>query len=81
LGHEIPNGSGMTLRDRRPKQRARKEPKRPVTLTPEEREMNRQAEASLDRKEAERRAGRDVRLPGEPELPGVEEQIKVEARR
>jgi hypothetical protein len=50
----------------------------PATLTPQELEMNRQAEASLDREEAERRAGitRDRRLLTEPELPGVEDQIK-----
>ncbi len=78
MGHEIPNAPEMTMRGSRPKQRARKGPKRltyPATLTNQQREMNRRAEASLDRKEAERRAGKDVQLPGEPELPGVEDGI------
>jgi hypothetical protein len=69
------------MRGSRPKAQARKEPKRsqyPVTLTPEERRMNQEAEASLDRKEVKRRAGREPPgLPGEPELPGVEDGIKV----
>jgi hypothetical protein len=74
LGRKRPNDPEMTMRGSRwyPKKK-----RYPAALTQQEREMNRQAEASLDRQEAERRAGitRDRRLLTEPELPGVEDGI------